>query len=130
MRRRHVPTWLALAACLALVTACGGETRRYSIAELEEVTKCGGGTFFGPSQADKHALRTRACASESDRLRLNTFKTNDDRDEYATKPIVNPISGKQTAYKFFVVGDRWAVACTSEAAQAKFQGLTHGEESP
>lgn len=119
----------ALLACLVL-SACGADARYLSISQLENMTKCGGGTGFPGPQADRNADHTRACVSDYGSLRINEFKNNAQRDKYVAGNVVNPITGKQGEYDFFVYGDRWAIACESTAAQNGVAEVTGGDKAP
>lgn len=110
--------------------ACGGEVR-YSVAELEDMTRCEGGTVFtGRRQADRHASYTRACVSPYGKLRLNEFADGAARDAYVGGEVFNPLTGRKPEYAFFVLGDGWAVACESRAAQREVADVTGGETAP
>jgi hypothetical protein len=123
----------ALLACLAgvVLSACGAEAKRISAQQMEIITGCDGGTVFsGPSQTDAYAEFTRVCVSDYGKLRLNEFKNNAQRDKYVAKQVYNPITGRQPEYDRFVYGDRWAIACQSDASQDDVAGVTGGDKAP
>ena len=91
---------------------------------------CQRGTVFRGAQADRYADFTFACVSDHGSVRINRFEDNAKRDKYVAGNVVNPISGRQDEYDFFVFGDRWAVACTSAAAQDGVADVTGGDKAP